>query len=247
MSGDKGLKLGIASYSVRKFSLTEAIAMTKRVGVEYIALKDFHLKLDATPAQIKEAAKQIADAGLKLVGCGVVYMPNDAAFIRQVFEYAKTANMGVIIGSPDHDALEICNRMVKEYDIKLAIHNHGPGDKKYPLATDAYNLVKGMDARMGVCPDIGHIKRLGADPVKEIEAVADRLHDMHIKDVSAAAAEGYTCEIGRGVIDIPGVLRALLRLKYQGHVALEYEKDPDDPLAGMAESIGYLKGVLSVI
>lgn len=247
MAGTDRLKLGVASYSVRKFSLADAIAMTKRVGVNNIALKDFHLSLDATPEQIKAAAKQIADAGVNLLGCGVVYMPNDEAFIRKVFEYAKTAGMGVIIASPDPAALPICNRLVKEYDIMLAIHNHGPGDKKYPLATDAYNLVKGMDQRMGVCPDIGHIKRLGHDPVKEIEAVFDRMHDMHVKDVTAAEPAGANCEVGRGVIDIPAVLRTLLRLGYKGAVALEYEKDADDPLAGMAESFGYLKGVLSVI
>lgn len=244
---DKRLKLGVASYSLRKFPLAEAIQMTKRCGVEYIALKDFHLPLTATKEEIQIAAKMIADAGLHLVGCGVVYMPKDEAFIRNVFEYAKTANMPVIIASPDHDALPICNQMVQEYDIKIAIHNHGPGDSKYPLATDAYRLVKDLDPRMGVCPDIGHIKRIGGDPVAEIKAVFDRMHDMHIKDVSAAEPAGYTCEIGRGVIDIPEVLRTLLKLGYKGHVALEYEKDAEDPLPGMAESFGYLRGVLDVI
>ena len=247
MTTDKGLKLGLASYSVRKFSLADALAMCNRMNLRYICLKDMHLPLDATPTQIKAAAKQVADAGVQLMGCGVVYMPNDEAFIRKVFEYAKTAGMPVIVASPDIDALPICNRMVQEYNIKIAIHNHGPTDKKYPLPTDAYNLIKDMDPRMGVCPDLGHTIRQGMDPVEAIEKVFDRMHDLHIKDETAAAPEGQTCEIGRGVMDIPGIMRTLVRLGYQGHVALEFEKDPDDPLAGMAESIGYLRAILSVI
>ena len=247
MKDDKRLKLGITSYSLKKFSSAEAIEMTKRLGLDYIALKDMHLPLDATAAEIKTLTKDIADAGLRLVGCGVVYMAADEAYIRKVFDYAKAGGIPVIIASPDLDALDICNNMVQEYDIKIAIHNHGPGDGKYPLPSDAYRLIKGMDERLGLCPDIGHTVRLGADAVEEIENVYDRIHDLHIKDVDAPRPEGETCEVGRGVIDIPKVLRTLLRLNYDGHVALEYEKDPDDPLAGMAESIGYIKGVLSVL
>ena len=244
---DTRLKLGVTSYSVRKFPLDEAIAINKRLDVEYISLKDFHLALDSTPEQIKAAAAKVADAGIKLMGCGVVYMPKDEAFIRKVFEYAKTAGMPTITASPDIEALSICDKMVKEYDIKLAIHNHGPGDSKYPLPLDAYNLVKDLDPRMGVCPDIGHTKRLGHDPVEHIEKVFSRMHDFHIKDVDAAVPEGRTCEIGRGVIDIKAVLQTLLRLGYTGHVALEFEKDPDDPVPGMAESLGYVKGMLALL
>ena len=247
MKRDEKLKLGITSYSLRKFSRPDAIAMTGRLGLKYIALKDFHLPLEAAAAEIEASAEKVAQAGIKLMGCGVVYMPADEAYVRQVFEYAKTGGMPVIVASPDLDALDICNRMVGEYDIKIAIHNHGPGDNKYPLPSDAYNLVKDMDRRMGVCPDIGHTVRLGADAVEEIERVSDRMHDLHIKDVDAAVEEGKTCEVGRGVVDIAKILTTLLGLNYDGHVALEYEKDPDDPLAGMAESIGYIRGVLSVI
>ena len=244
---DKRLKLGITSYSTRKFSLAETIAIVKQLDVGHVSLKSFHLELDATPAEIKAAAKQVRDAGLHLMGCGVVYMPGDEQVIRNVFEYAKTAGMTVITASPDHDALPFCNEMVQEYDIKVAIHNHGPGDEKYPLATDAYALVKDLDPRMGVCPDIGHITRIGGDPIKEILAVADRMHDFHIKDVTGTKPEDTTCEIGRGVIDMAEVLRTLLKLEYQGHVALEFEKDPDSPVPGMAESLGYVKGMLALL
>jgi sugar phosphate isomerase/epimerase len=242
---DKGLKLGITSYSTRKFSLEEALAINNRLNADYISLKSFHLPLEASPDEIKAVATKVAEVSLTLMGCGVVYLPNDEETIRNAFEYAQTGGMPVITASPDIDALPICNELVQEYDIKIAIHNHGPGDEKYPLPTDAYDLVKDLDPRMGVCPDIGHTKRLGADPVEAIKQVFDRMHDFHIKDVNAAKPDGSTCEVGRGVIDIAAVLQTLLDLEYDGHVALEFEKDPEDPVPGMAESLGYIRGVLS--
>jgi len=167
--------------------------------------------------------------------------------VHRAFNYARTAGMRVIIGVPEHDLLELVNKKVQEFDIKLAIHNHGPGDKRYSSPESAYEKIKNMDPRMGLCIDIGHTKRIGIDPSADAERFADRLHDVHIKDVSAATEKGGTVEIGRGVIDIPKFLRILLKINYRGAVAFEYEKDAQDPLPGVAESLGYVKGILSVI
>ncbi|GAH43655.1 unnamed protein product, partial [marine sediment metagenome] len=136
---------------------------------------------------------------------------------------------------------------VKAYDIKLAIHNHGPGDKRYPSPESAYEKIKNMDSRMGLCLDIGHTKRIGIDPAKSARQFMDRLHDVHIKDVDKAAAEGQTVEIGRGVIDIPSFLKVLIERRYSGKVSFEFEKDGDDPLPGLAESVGYVRGCLDMI
>lgn len=240
------LTLGMASYTFRKFGLDETIAMTKRLGLTKIAFKSFHLALDSTETQIKDVAAKVREAGLELYGCGVVYMNNEAE-VHQAFDYAKAAGMKIIIGVPDHSLLALVNKKVREYDMKLAIHNHGPGDERYPSPESAYEKVKDLDPRMGLCIDIGHTMRIGVDPSVSAEKYFNRLHDVHIKDVTAATKEGSTLEIGRGVIDIPKFIRTLLRLKYSGTLALEYEKDAEDPLPGSAESIGYLRGVLSVI
>ncbi|MCE5249653.1 sugar phosphate isomerase/epimerase [bacterium] len=244
--GFKRLKLGMASYTFRKFSLDDTLAMTKRLGLEYIAFKSFHLALDSTVDQIKAAASKTREAGLDLYGCGVVYMTNENE-VNQAFEYAKTAGMSIIIGVPEHNLLDLVNKKVREYSIKVAIHNHGPGDNRYPTPESVYEKIKGLDPRIGLCIDIGHTQRSGVDPSEAAVKYADRLLDVHIKDVSAASKEGSTVEIGRGVIDIPKFLRTLLKIKYSGVAALEYEKDELDPLPGSAESIGYLKGVLAVI
>ena len=240
------LKLGMASYTFRKFSLNECLSMTKRLGVERISLKSFHLPLESSIDEIKAVAAKVKDAGIDLYGCGVVYMKNEVE-VHRACKYAKRAGMKVIIGVPEHHLLNLANEKVKEFDIKLAIHNHGPGDQRYPSPQSAYEKIKNMDARMGLCIDIGHTKRIGIDPSVEAKRFADRLHDVHVKDVSAATKQGKTVEIGRGVIDIPKFLRTLVKIEYKGAVSLEFEKDENDPLAGAAESIGYLRGVLDVI
>ena len=131
--------------------------------------------------------------------------------------------------------------------IEVAIHNHGPGDKIYPTPESIYQKVEKLDPRIGLCIDVGHTLRIGADPVADSERFADRLLDLHIKDVTAAAPEGQTLEIGRGVIDIPALLRTLIKIKYARIVSFEYEKDENDPLAGLAESVGYIRGALAAI
>ena len=239
-------ELGLASYSLRKFSLDETIQMTTRLGLKNIALKSMHMPLDSDDAQIKKAASKVRKAGLNLYGAGVIYMANEEE-VNRAFKYAKTAGLKVIIGVPEHDLLPMVEEKVKACDIKLAIHNHGPGDKRYPSPESAYEKIKSMDSRMGLCLDIGHAQRIGIDPAKAARQFMDRLHDVHIKDVDKAAAEGQTVEIGRGVINIPSFLKVLIEIRYSGKVSFEFEKDSDDPLPGLAESVGYVRGCLDMI
>ncbi len=243
----RGLKLGMASYSFQKFTLDQAISMTKQTGLKYINLKDFHLAMKSTPAERQEAHKKIVDAGLTLMGGGVIYMKNNEAEIHSVFEYAKDAGMPTIVCSPDPEALDTVEKMAKEYDLRIAIHNHGPTDKKYPSPRDVLKLVKDRDQRMGICMDVGHTVRIGEDPVAAIHDCASRLYDFHIKDETLPAKEGKPTEVGRGVIDIVGVLKALIDIKFPGHVGLEYEANREDPLPGVLESVGYMRGVLAAV
>jgi len=240
------LNLGMASYTFREFPLEETLKMTKRLSLERIAFKDFHLSLESTDEEIKTVAEKTRAAGLDLYGCGVVYMQTEDE-VKRAFHYAKTAGMKIIVGVPNHELLNFVNEMVDEYNIKVAIHNHGPGDKLYPTPESAYVKIKDLDMRIGLCIDIGHTQRAGADPSESAMNFVDRLHDVHIKDVTAATKEGGTVEIGHGVIDIPKFLRTLIKLDYRGSVSFEFEKDRKDPLPGVAESVGYVRGVLASI
>jgi sugar phosphate isomerase/epimerase len=240
------VRLGLASYTMRKFGLDDVIKVCKRMDFKYLSLKDVHLKLDSTDAEIAEAVQKIKDAGIELHSGGVIYMRNDAE-IDNAFEYARKAGMKTVIGVPPHELLPYVEKKVKAYDIRLAIHNHGPGDKVYPSCESAYVLIKDMDKRMGLCLDIGHTQRIGRDPSADLKDYFDRIYEIHIKDENASSPDGKPVEIGRGVIDIPAFLKTVVKRKYAGILSFEYEKDADDPVPGLAESLGYVKGVLDVI
>jgi sugar phosphate isomerase/epimerase len=240
-----GLKLGLTSYTLRKFSLDQAIAMTVDAGVKYISLKDVHLPLNSSPEQRKEAHDKVEAAGLQLMGGGVISLKNSEPEIRNAFQYAKDAGMPTMICSPEPEALDIVERLAKEFQVRVAIHNHGVTDKKYPSPLDVLRLVKDRDPLIGICMDVGHTVAIGQDPVPIIKKCADRLYDFHIKDITAPNAKGKTVEIGFGIIDIVGVLRTLIKIKYAYHLALEYEANPDAPVPGMRESLGYIRGVLA--
>ena len=240
------IKLGVASYSLREFSMEEALDMTLRCGVNRITFKSMHLPLDSDEEAIKKAVAVCKEKGVDLYGAGVIYMKTKEE-VDQAFAYAKTAEMKMIVGVPNHELLDYVEEKVKEYDIQLAIHNHGPGDELYPSAESAYTKIKSRDKRMGLCIDIGHTKRINRDPQQDVKEFFDRVFDIHLKDVTAAVAEGETCIIGRGVIDFPAFLKSVVKLGYKGTLALEYEAEGKDPLPGMAESMGYIKGILSTI
>ncbi|QGY47413.1 TIM barrel protein [Maribellus comscasis] len=243
---DFNFNLGVASYSLRNFSQEEALDMTLRCGINRITFKSMHLPLDSDSETIKKAVTLCQKKGVTLYGGGVIYMKNNKE-VDQAFEYAKTAGMEMIIGVPNHELLDYVEGKVKDYDIKLAIHNHGPGDKLYPSAESAYDKIKDRDKRMGLCIDIGHTKRINRDPEQDLKDFFDRVFDIHIKDVTKAASDGKTCIIGRGVIDFPSFLEAVDKSGYKGTLALEYEADGDDPLPGMMESFGYIKGVMKMM
>ncbi len=240
------VRLGLASYTLRKMSLEDALAVCRRMDIKYISLKDFHLKLNATDAEIADAVKKCKDAGIEINSGGVIYMKSEAD-VDNAFEYARKAGMGTIIGVPQHEFLPYVEKKVKEYNIRVAIHNHGPGDKVYPSCESAYVLIKNMDKRMGLCLDIGHTQRIGRDPSADLKDYFDRIFEVHMKDETASDPSGKPLEIGHGVIDIPGFLKTILKLKYSGILSFEYEKDADDPVPGLAESVGYVRGALAVL
>jgi sugar phosphate isomerase/epimerase len=243
---ESNFQLGVASYSLREFTQQQALDMTLRCGVNRITFKSMHLPLDSGEESIKSAVELCKKKGVTLYGGGVIYMKNKEQ-VDQAFEYAEMAGMDMIVGVPNHELLDYVEEKVKEYDIKLAIHNHGPGDKLYPSAESAYVLIKDRDKRMGLCVDIGHTKRINRDPEQDVKDFFDRVLDIHIKDVTAADAEGKTCIIGRGVINFPSFMKAVKELGYTGTLALEYEAEGNDPLPGMMESFGYVNGIISML
>ena len=242
-SGASPLSIGMAGFTFYKFDVEKTIAMMKRVGVLNLSLKEFHLPLNSNAETIQTTLKKFKDAGINIYTVGVIYMKSKEA-VDQAFQYAKNVGVDMIVGVPNYELLEYAEEKVKEHNIKLAIHNHGPEDKLYPSPKDIYDRIKNMDSRMGLCIDIGHALRAGTLPEKAIREYKDRLFDLHIKDVNSSAKDAKAIEIGRGAIDFSAVIESLRKVKFQGVCSIEFEKDMSDPLAGIAESGGFFKGVM---
>jgi sugar phosphate isomerase/epimerase len=236
-------KLAIAGYSFAKFDIDQSLAMMQRMDVHYLCIKDFHLPLDSSETQIAAFHAKLASKGVTGYAVGPIYMKSEAD-IDKGFAYAKRVGVKLIVGVPNYELLPYVDKKVKEYDFHYAIHIHGPDIKTYPNAKDVIDHVKDLDPRIGMCLDIGHDMRDGFNPVDDLKKYVSRVFDMHIKNVTAASKEGRTCEMGRGVINIPALVRMLRKVKYAGACSLEFEKDMDDPLTGLAESIGYWRGVV---
>jgi len=247
-----GIKLGVATYSLRNFDRAKAIEMIKALKVQYVSIKDVHLKQTDTPEQIEAGAKEFTDAGLKIMSGGNVDMKETTVDgMRKHFEYAKHAGMPMMVCAPTPENVKIVETLVKEYNIKCAIHNHGPEDKHFPTPESVLAAVKGLDPRVGLCMDVGHSARAGADVVKSIAEAGSRLLDMHVKDLSTfKQKEGQKpgdlqVDVGDGVMPFPGIFKQLKKMGYKGCVNLEYEINAKDPMLGMQRSYSYMRGVLA--
>jgi sugar phosphate isomerase/epimerase len=235
----------VASYTLRKLPLDAAIAAIRRVGLGHVSIKDFHLPLASTKEERQAVVRRFKEAGITPLSCGNITMRNEAADVRRAFEYARDAGLPTIVCSPDPASLPLLDAMVKEFDIRLAIHNHGPEDQRFPSPYDVWKAVQPYDRRIGLCIDVGHTARAKVDPAEAIRKCRERLYDLHFKDIDSTAPDGKTVEAGRGVLDLAGILRAVLELRYPHLLSFEYEKDEDDPVPGLAESVGYAKGLLA--
>ena len=246
-TGDTGdIRLGVATYSFRKFPRSEAIRMTKQLGVTYVDIKEFHLPYKDSPEQLAAGRKEFQEAGLKVIAGGNISMQkNDEADIRRYFEYAKVCGMPLMVIAPTHENLSKVEKLAKEYDIQCALHNHGPEDKNFPTPQSVLEAVKNMDPRMGLCMDIGHTAQTGKDVVESIAEAGPRLLEMHTKDLTSFTDTGSQAPVGDGIMPIPQIFNQLRKIGYQGVCSLEYEAEADNPLPGMMKSFAYMRGVIA--
>jgi sugar phosphate isomerase/epimerase len=242
-----GVKLGIATYSLRSFDRTTAIAMLKKLQTKYVSIKDIHLKLEESAEELKQHRKEFDDAGLIVTSGGNVEMNKGTTieYLRPKFEYAKNAGLPMMVCAPTHENLKNVEALVKEYNIRIAIHNHGPEDKHFPSPQSVLEAVRPLDKRCGLCMDIGHATRAGADIVKSAAEAGDRLFDMHVKDLGDGTKRESQVDIGDGILPFPALFKQLKKMGYQGCVNMEYEINAKDPMVGMQRSLSYMRGMLA--
>ena len=247
--GEEGsaIRLGLASYTFRNFSRAQMIGYLKQLNVLALNAKDVK---DHLPIDTQEEVAALADyaaAGVKLHAAGTIYFAKDEdADIRSKFEYCKRAGIGVIVaGDPAPETLPRIEKFVKEYDLRIAIHNHGPEDKLWHSPLDVLKAVKSLDPRIGCCIDVGHTVRAGTDVVQAIHEAGARVFNVHMKDLTSFQSKESQVAVGEGIMPLKKIFEALSAIKYRGFVDLEYEVHPDDPTPGVIASFAYMRGVLA--
>ncbi len=236
-------RLGMAGYTFVKFDLDKTLETLEQADVHYLCIKDFHLPFNSTDQQISDFHAKLKSKGVTGYAVGPIYMKTEAE-VDRAFDYAKRVGVKLIVGVPNVELLPYVDKKVKEYDFHYAIHLHGPDIALFPDADDVWNHVKDLDPRIGMCLDVGHDTRNGKDPVADLKKYHTRVFDVHIKDVTGNTKQGYSVEIGRGIIDFPAFVRMLREVNYTGVCSLEHEKKMDNPFMGIAESIGYFRGII---
>ncbi|MBL4559350.1 MAG: sugar phosphate isomerase/epimerase [Labilibaculum sp.] len=245
-SAGTSFKIGILSSSLPLSKSDELLQVISRLDIHYLCVNPKHLPVKSTNEEIVAFKAQLSEAGIEAYSVGLIYMRSKEK-VDQAFEYARRVGVEMIIGAPAYELLPYVEQKVKEYNIKLAIHNHGGDIDLYPNADDVMKHIKNLDPRIGVCLDIGHNLRANSDPIEDLKKYHNRILDIQIKDITAANKSGRTCEMGHGIIDIPAFVRTLDKVKYRKICSIEFEKDRRDPVAGIAESLGYLRGVIRVL
>lgn len=245
-SGSRSFELGVASYSLRELSRTDAILAIRELGTPYVNIKSFHLPYDASPEERAAGRAEFEDAGLRIVGGGTIYLEEENDdHVRFHFDYARACGMPLMVIGTTAANLPRIERFVEEYDIRVAIHNHGPEDAHFPGPRDVLPHIRDMDPRVGLCVDLGHTARTGVDVVAALAEAGDRLLDMHMKDLRDPMVKESQCIVGEGAIPLEGIFEQLRDMSYPGYVNLEYEIDADDPLPGMKKSFANMRRVLA--
>ena len=239
------IRLGIASYTFRKFDSAHLIEFMKQLKTPYLNLKDMHLPMTPLDQVAAEAAKYRA-AGFTLTAAGTItFNKDDDDDMRGKFEYLKAAGIPIAVCAPTHQVLPRLEKFAKQYNVKMAIHNHGTEDKNFPSPYDVLKAVKDMDPCMGLCMDIGHATRAGADIVQAARHAGPRLFDVHAKDLADRNSRESQVAVGEGILPIRELFQALIETGYKGNVDLEYEINETDPMPGVVESFAYMRGVLA--
>ncbi len=241
------IKLGLASYTFRNFTRAQLISFMKQLDVKDLNAKDVKDHLPMDPAGETAALADYTAAGINLHAAGAIYFPKDEDDdIRSKFEYCKRAGIRTIVaGDPTPETLPRIEKFVKQYDIRIAIHNHGPEDKIWHSPLDVLKVVKTMDPRIGCCIDVGHTVRAGTNVVDAIQAAGPRLFNIHMKDLTDFHAKESQVAVGEGIMPVQQIFKALIAMRYQNFVDLEYEVHADDPMPGVISSFAYMRGVLA--
>ena len=238
-------KLGIQLYSLRGFDLDTALKHAAELGFAEVEFYSGMLPIDASDEEIAATKKKVADLGMSISAHGVNKLTKDADANRQIFIFAKKLGIPTITADPDPDAFDNLDELVKEFDIRIAIHNHGPRHR-YNKAVDVLRAIEGHDERIGACADLGHYIRSGQSATEVIRLLKGRLYGIHLKDFAEMQDKTEGVVLGKGHLDVKGVFDALRMVDFpaNGAISLEYEENPKDPIDDIRQCVAVAKAAM---
>ncbi len=236
-----GFPMGLQSYSLRAFGIDGpegALAKMQELEVHYVEFFRAHFPPTQDQVKIDEMKAKLKKHDLTISAHGVQAFTKDHDANEAFFKFAKAAGIRNISADPTPDAYESLDKLCAQYDIRIAIHNHGPG-ARFDKLDQLLAAVKGHDKRIGACADLGHYIRSGEDPVEVITKIGDRLFGVHLKDFAEQKKEAKGVILGKGHLDVAGVFKALKKVKFpaDGALSLEYEENPKDPMGEIKECL----------
>lgn len=233
-----GFNVGLQSYTLRDFKVDQALQDIKDLGLHGVEFFDAHFSHKSSDADIEAMKSKTQSLGIKIMGHGVNPFTKDHALNRTWFEFAKKAGVRNISADPTEEAFDSLDKLCEEFQIRVAIHNHGPG-ARYDKVSDVLNAIKGHHQLIGACADLGHYIRSGEDPVRVINLLEGRLYGVHLKDFADQKSQTKGVILGKGHLDVEGVFRALRKVNFpaDGCLAVEYEENPKNPLADVKECL----------
>lgn len=244
------LRLGVAGFTFAKLSVEEVITALKTVGIDAFTPYKSHVPWsDGTPEQCRAIVQKFTDAGIAVTSTGMIEITHDEAAARRALDNVRAAGLKLFCARQKPDALPLLDKLVKEYDLKVAVHNHGPTED-FPTGLEVWKAVQPFDRRIGLCLDIAHGFRAGEDSAATIRLARDRLYEVHLRDTGVRGGtmkDPDATVVGRGIVDMRGVIAALLEIKYPFQAEFEYERKEDNRIPGLAESIGYVRGLVTAL
>ncbi len=246
----KPFRMAIQSYTLRGYKLDEALEKTKALGLKYWEGWDGHLPITQDAGQIAAYKQKLAAYGITMPTYGVVSFNNDEADARKKFEFAKAMGVKTMSAYPAADSFAMLDKLVDEYKINLAIHNHGPGDNLYDKFQKGLDAIKGHSPRIGACIDTGHYLRSDERPEVAADMFGTRVYGVHLKDVKVGPGDQKSfTELGKGGLDMNIFLKVLIKHGYpqRGLLSLEYEEHPDNPIPYIEECLKTTRNSLDTI
>ena len=242
----QGLPIGVQSFSLRNYNVVEAVRHIQGMGLHFVEFFSKHLSPQATDQQLAENRKLLERAKVSISAHGVNRFSKDHAANRKVFEFAKRAGVRNITANPTLDAFDSLDKLVAEYNIRIAIHNHGPG-ALYDTIESVKKAVQGRHKLIGACVDTGHFIRSKEDPVKAVHELGPRVFGVHMKDEAKREKKSHNVVIGSVHLDVLGLFKGLKKVGFpaDGSLSLEYEANPTNPIDDMKQCLAVAREAIA--